>query len=169
MAQTRPQDEAGHAPRAPLTAAATLVDATGKTVGEARLQEASGGVLLRLDLTNVTPGVHGLHLHERGACDPPDFTSAGGHFAPGGTEHGYLNARGPHAGDLPNIHVPASLALSVEHFVPGVTLRPGSGSLLDADGAALMIHAQPDDYKTGPAGNAGPRLACGTIVRDGRP
>lgn len=147
-----------------MTASATLIDAMKRQVGEARLQETPHGVLLELKLTNVTPGPHALHVHEHGTCDAPGFTSAGGHFAPGDQAHGFLNADGPHAGDLPNIHVPSTLELSLEYLIPDVTLRAGPTSLLDADGSALVIHAGPDDYVTEPAGDAGERLACGAIV-----
>jgi Cu-Zn family superoxide dismutase len=141
-----------------------MIDGMNRAVGEARLQEASGGVLLQLNLTNATPGIHGLHVHEKGACDPPAFTSAGGHFALDKKEHGFLNPNGPHAGDLPNIYVPSSLMLSVEFFIPDVTLGAGPRSLLDDDGSALIIHSWRDDYRSEPAGTAGERLACGRIV-----
>jgi Cu-Zn family superoxide dismutase len=148
----------------PSQASATLRDAEGRSVGEARLQQASNGVLVVLEFTNATPGVHALHIHEVGACDAPSFESAGGHFAPTGREHGILNPRGPHAGDLPNIHVPSDRHLTLEYVIPDVTLDPGPRSLLDADGSAIVMHAGTDDYRTDPAGEAGDRLACGVIV-----
>ena len=99
-------------------------------------------------------------------CTAPTFESAGGHFNPTGAAHGILSDKGAHLGDLPNIHVPPS-GVNVELFVPGVSLqsRPGLHALLDDDGAALVIHAKPDDYRTDPSGDAGDRLACGVIVK----
>jgi Cu-Zn family superoxide dismutase len=146
-------------------AGAILKDAEGRTVGEARLQQTPHGVLLTLDLKNATPGVHALHLHEVGACQAPSFESAGRHFAPSGHEHGFLNARGPHEGDLPNIMVPSTRDISIEYLMTDVTLDAGPRSLLDANGSALVIHASKDDYRSNPAGGAGDRLACGPIVR----
>lgn len=146
-------------------AAAALVDVSGRSIGQARLQETSHGVLLMLELRNATPGVHALHIHEVGRCDPPSFTSAGDHFAPDRRSHGFLNPGGPHAGDLPNIYVPTSTELSLEYLIPNVTLGAGPRSLLDADGSALVIHSGKDDYASDPAGGAGDRLACGSIMR----
>ena len=147
------------------TASASLTDAQGRSVGEARLQQTPHGVLVKLDLRNATPGVHALHIHEVGRCDAPTFESAGEHFAPSGRQHGFLDARGPHAGDLPNLEVPTTRQLSVEHLVSNVTLEEGTRSLFDADGSSIVIHAGKDDYTSDPAGNSGDRIACGRIVR----
>ena len=145
-------------------AAAALVDESGRGIGDARLQQTPHGVLLRLDLKNATPGVHGIHLHEVGRCDAPSFESAGGHFSVDSRVHGFLNPSGPHAGDLPNIFVPASKELSIEFLIPDVTLDPGPRSLLDTNGSAIVIHADQDDHFSDPAGHTGDRLACGPIV-----
>jgi len=150
------------------TATAALVDGSGRGVGQARLQQSPHGVLLRLDLKNATPGVHGLHIHEVGRCDAPSFESAGGHFSPARRDHGFLNPSGAHAGDLPNIFVPSSTELSIEYLVPDVTLDPGPRSLLDANGSAIVLHADQDDYFSDPAGHAGDRLACGPIAAAGK-
>ena len=147
------------------TASAALVDREGREIGQAYLRETPHGVLLKLDLKNATPGTHGLHVHEVGRCDRPSFESAGGHFNPGNREHGFFSARGPHAGDLPNIVVPSSTELSVEFFVPNLKIAPGAGSLVDDDGSALVMHAGQDDYSTQPSGDSSDRLACGEIVR----
>ena len=146
-------------------ATATIKDAMGNTVGNATLRETSSGVLIKVDLMNVPPGVHALHVHTTGKCDAPMFMTAGGHFAPGGTKHGLMATGGPHAGDLPNIFVPADGKLSLEVLEPGVTLAAGPRSLLDADGSAIVLHATADDYMTDPAGNAGGRIACGVITK----
>ena len=151
----------------PATAGANLVDADGRRVGEARLRETPGRHAHRgPTLTNATPGIHGLHIHDVGRCDAPTFQSAGGHFNPTKRQHGFLNAGGPHAGDLPNIDVPTSKALVVEYFVPNVTLEKGNTSLLDGNGSAIVIHSGKDDYKTDPSGDSGDRLACGQLLAE---
>jgi len=144
-------------------ASAILKDADGKEVGTATLTDTPGGVLINLDLTSVPAGDHAFHIHAAGKCEPPDFKSAGGHFNPDETEHGLENAEGPHAGDMPNIHVPADGKLNVEVLNVDVSLSDDS-ALLDDDGAALVIHAGPDDYRSDPAGDAGARIACGVIA-----
>ena len=156
---------AGAASAQGVTASASIADAMGKSVGTATLREVRGGVLLKVDLTGVPPGTHALHVHTTGKCDAPMFTTAGGHFAPGGTKHGLMAAEGPHAGDLPNIYVPADGKLSLEVLEADVTLGPGPQSLLDADGSAIVLHAMADDYMTDPAGNAGGRIACGVVAK----
>jgi superoxide dismutase, Cu-Zn family len=145
------------------TASAMLKDASGKEVGSAILTSTPSGTLLNLTLTAVPPGVHALHIHAVGKCEPPDFKSAGPHFNPDQTKHGMMNAEGPHAGDLPNIHVPADGKLKVEFLDPVVTLSQ-EAALLDEDGSAIVIHAGADDYQSDPAGNAGDRIACGVIT-----
>jgi Cu-Zn family superoxide dismutase len=150
------------------SAGALLVDEGGRSIGEARLQQTPHGVLLILDLRNATPGVHGMHIHEIGRCDAPTFESAGGHFDPSSRAHGFLNPRGPHAGDLPNIEVPTTQQLSAEYLVTGVTLDRGPQSLLDANGSALVIHSAKDDHMSDPAGDTGDRIACGPIVAPAR-
>jgi superoxide dismutase, Cu-Zn family len=145
-------------------AKAELKDVQGKTVGDAVLTETPQGVIIRLNLTGVPEGIHALHVHEAGKCEPP-FTTAGGHFNPSKKQHGMDNQMGMHAGDLPNIQVPAGGRLTLELFERDVTLGPGPNSLLDADGSSIVIHQGPDDYKTDPAGNAGARIACGVISR----
>jgi Cu-Zn family superoxide dismutase len=147
------------------TASANLVDGQGRSVGQAELKQAPHGILLRLDLKNATPGIHGLHVHEVGRCERPSFESAGGHFNPSGRQHGLLNPQGLHAGDLPNIEVPSTTQLSVEYFLADVTIDPGPRSLIDNDGSSIVIHAGKDDHAADPAGESGDRLACGPIVR----
>lgn len=159
----KPTGTTGTSTVTPVTA--KLTDAQGRSVGEARLQQTNRGVLLKLELRNAPPGLHALHIHEVGRCDAPSFESAGDHFAPSGREHGFFASGGPHAGDLPNIDVPGTGGLSVEHLVPDVTLEGGANSLLDANGSALVMHAAKDDYSSDPAGNSGDRIACARITR----
>jgi Cu-Zn family superoxide dismutase len=148
----------------PPMAGAVLNDSQGRAVGQASFRQTPHGVLLKLELKNATPGVHGLHLHETGRCEPPTFESAGGHLNPSGREHGFLNPRGSHVGDLPNIEIPASTAQTLEYFLTDVTVEAGPNSLIDGNGTAIVIHSGHDDYMSNPAGEAGDRLACGAIT-----
>jgi Cu-Zn family superoxide dismutase len=150
---------------AAATARAELKDAKGQTVGRAELTDTPKGLLIHLTLSAAPAGVHAFHIHQTGRCEPPAFESAGGHFNPTSMQHGVKNAKGAHAGDLPNVHVPASGSLEVEVFAEGVRLSGGDRAVLDADGAALMLHASADDYRSDPAGAAGARIACGVISR----
>jgi len=146
------------------TASALLKDADGIQVGEITLTEVPSGVLLALDLFEVPPGDHALHIHAVGKCEPPKFESAGPHFNPEGKEHGLENPKGPHAGDMPNIHVPDSGTLKLEVLNPFVSLS-GKNALLDDDGSAIVIHEGADDYASDPAGHAGGRLACAVVTK----
>lgn len=148
----------------PLSAGATLKDKDGKEVGAATLIETPEGVRVAVTGYRLPPGSHGLHVHAVGRCDPPDFTSAGGHFNPGGKQHGRLNPAGAHAGDLPNLVVAASGEGGIDVTTKAFTLSPGPSSLLGEKGTAIVVHANPDDEKTDPAGNSGARIACGVIA-----
>jgi superoxide dismutase, Cu-Zn family len=145
------------------TAKAQLKDSKGKDVGTAVLTQTPAGVLIKLSLMGVPAGEHAFHIHAVGKCEPPSFESAGGHFNPGHAHHGIMAGEG-HAGDMPNLYVPANGALSLEVLNNKVTLDKGKpNSLFDGDGSSLVIHANVDDYKSDPAGNAGARIACGAI------
>lgn len=161
--ETEPKAEAAAEVKA-KTATAKLIDANNKQIGEATLTQTFHGVLIRLDLSQLPPGVHAFHIHEKGKCDTPSFKSAGDHFNPFNEKHGFLDKEGKHAGDLPNIYVPESGSLTVETIAREATLEHTKGQILDADGAALVIHTGPDDYRTNPAGDAGERIACGIIT-----
>ena len=158
--------EAKAAMAKPAMAKAELKNAEGKTVGEATLTQGPHGVLIAVDLTGVPAGAHAFHIHQVGTCEPP-FTSAGGHFNPMGKQHGFMNPKGMHAGDFPNITVPEGGKLKFDVFATGVTLKKGmKNSLFDKDGSSIVIHQGTDDYKSDPAGDAGPRIACGVIVAE---
>jgi Cu-Zn family superoxide dismutase len=147
------------------TAKATLVNAQGQKVGEATLTETAGGVKIDLTVENLPPGVHAFHIHEKGGCTGPDFLSAGGHFNPFGKHHGLKNPQGPHAGDLPNLTVGPDGRGRATVVATLVTLKEGKNSLFQPGGTSLVIHEKADDDMTDPAGNAGPRIACGAITR----
>lgn len=140
-------------------ASAAMADTEGNEVGTVELTQMQHGVLLTAKLTGLPEGTLAFHVHETGLCEPP-FTSAGGHYNPDSAKHGFGAEDGPHSGDMPNIYVPASGDVTFEVLNANLEL---DDSLLDADGAAIVIHAGPDDYQSDPAGNAGDRIACGVI------
>ncbi|WP_339346751.1 superoxide dismutase family protein [uncultured Sphingomonas sp.] len=141
------------------SATAMLATATGAPVGRATATDVAGGVRFTIDATGMPPGTHGAHVHMVGRCDAPDFASAGGHWNPTGMKHGAMNPQGPHQGDLPNLVIANDGRGTIAATIPGATLT----ALMDADGAAMVIHAQPDDLKTDPSGNSGGRIACGVF------
>ncbi|HEU4650601.1 MAG TPA: superoxide dismutase family protein [Croceibacterium sp.] len=136
-----------------------LVNAAGQSIGSVRMWETPGGVTFRIGASGLPHGIHAIHVHSVGRCDPPGFATSGAHFNPDARKHGLNNPVGPHRGDMPNVTVSANGVLQEAVSLPGASF----GNLLDADGAALVIHARADDYVTDPSGNSGDRIACGVI------
>ncbi len=154
-------DASGH--QAAAMAHAKLLAGDGAARGEASVTEAPDGLHVVVKARGLTPGIHAVHVHTTGRCIAPDFASAGGHWNPTNRQHGSDNPAGKHMGDMPNMQVGADGNGALEYLIPGGTIRDGANPLLDADGAAVVVHAGADDNVSDPAGNAGGRAACGVL------
>lgn len=152
----------------PDIARASLIDRNRQIIGSALLQQGPNGILITVEMDGLpasAEGWHGSHLHEIGDCSNEDFTSSGGHINPDGRSHGLLNPDGPDNADLPNIYVHANGSARAQVFTDRVSLNGerGAPALLDADGSAMVFHANPDDHFSQPIGGAGPRIVCGVV------
>ncbi len=140
-------------------AQADIVNPAGEKIGTAVAEEVDGTIRVIVEAGNLPAGPHGMHVHTVGKCEAPDFASAGPHWNPTAHQHGKENPAGPHAGDMPNLQMAAGGRDREIFTLPGGTYQ----QLLDEDGAAIVIHATADDYKTDPSGNSGGRIACGVF------
>ncbi|PZE22122.1 superoxide dismutase family protein [Paenibacillus xerothermodurans] len=134
------------------------------SLGTAELKKHAEGVEIKLNVSGLTPGKHGIHIHQFAKCEGPDFKSAGDHFNPEQKKHGLEQPDGGHAGDLPNIEADANGSVNATLISKTTTLDTGkTNSLLGGDGKSLIIHAKEDDGKTDPSGNSGDRVACAVM------
>lgn len=163
--------EASEAPVEEPTAATEQAGAIGQTTismadgteaGSAELTASGDEVRITVTLANIPEGAHAVHLHTTGACDAPDFASAGPHLNPGMNEHGTENPNGAHLGDLPNAAIGADGTGSISATLRG-TREEVLAAIFDEDGTAVVVHEGEDDYMTDPAGEAGGRIACGVL------
>jgi Cu-Zn family superoxide dismutase len=145
---------------------AIMYDINGSVIGTAQLwQDPNGLVNVEIASLALPAGTHGIHFHEVGKCEggATAFSTAGGHYNPLGKQHGLSNPAGPHAGDAPNVVIPAGGVGRVSFTSDRVTLTPGTISLFDADGSSIVVHANADDQMSQPSGNSGARIACGVV------
>jgi Cu-Zn family superoxide dismutase len=156
-------DDAVSAGARPENAQVPLLAADGSQRGTVEVIQTHGSLLVSVHGVNLPPGTHGAHIHAVGRCDQPDFASAGPHWNPTGRQHGRENPAGAHMGDLPNLVIGANGRGSLEFNIPGGWMRRGANPVLDADGAAFVIHAAADDHRTDPSGNSGARIACAVL------
>jgi len=162
-AEVQNQD-AANATAAEVMARAPINTPDGKNVGEAIVTETPAGLHIAITGKGMPAGTHGIHLHTVGKCEAPAFESAGPHWNPTSKQHGVQNPQGQHSGDLPNFVVADNGTGILDADIEGARLSEGEGALLDADGAAIVVHADPDDLKTDPSGNSGGRIACGVLT-----
>jgi Cu-Zn family superoxide dismutase len=156
----------GVEPAEPATspgATAYVRTAAGEARGQASATQAGDSIRVRLKAANMAPGTYAVHLHTTGRCDPPGFETAGPHWNPTAQQHGKNNPAGMHKGDLPNLTIGTDGRGTLDMTVPGAWVAGGGAPLLDGDGAAIVVHQKPDDYRTDPSGNAGARIACGVF------
>lgn len=147
----------------PIMAKSKLKNSAGEVVGVATFLESNDGVNIAVQVRSLTPGLHGIHIHETGKCKSPDFKSAGGHFNPFAVSHGLRNPKGYHVGDLGNILIKEDGTGTMLTLSSLATLQGSKNSLFRKGGTALVIHSGPDDLISDPTGNAGSRVACGVI------
>jgi Cu-Zn family superoxide dismutase len=143
------------------SASADLLARSGSTVsGKVSFSETNGRLRVEAKVAGLTPGEHGFHIHEAGDCSAPDATSAKGHFNPTAKAHGHHSGDERHGGDMPNLIANAQGEAKYSAEIRGLTLSGATGVV----GRSVVIHADPDDYKSQPAGNSGKRIACGVIA-----
>jgi Cu-Zn family superoxide dismutase len=148
---------------APVGVMSELRNVSGAIVARASAAQVGDSIRIKVEATGMRPGSYGAHVHATGRCSPPDFASAGPHWNPTAQQHGKNNPQGMHKGDLPNLLVGTDGRGSFEMTLASASISGGAMPLLDSDGAAVVLHAAPDDYRTDPSGNSGARIACGVL------
>jgi len=144
-------------------ARATLAPTAGNQASGTVTFETRGDKLrVSAKVSGLSPGPHGFHVHEKGDCSAPDAMSAGGHFNPTGRSHGEPGAPDHHGGDMPMLTADASGNATLEATIDTATIGGGATDII---GKSVVVHKDADDFKSQPAGNSGPRVACGVIAR----
>lgn len=144
-------------------ASASLSATKGNTVtGTVHFSQAGAKLRVQAQVAGLAPGPHGFHIHEKGDCSAPDGSSAGGHFNPQAKSHAHPDAAERHAGDLPQLVADAAGQARLDFEIDLIRIGDGPTDIL---GRAVVVHAGADDFKSQPAGNSGPRVACGVIQR----
>lgn len=160
---SRQADPAAGPPPADVSAYADIRDGSGRSVARGAATQIGDGIRVRIEAAGLPAGIYGAHVHAVGRCTPPAFDSAGPHWNPTQRRHGRDNPQGQHLGDLPNLMVGTNGQGMFEFTIPNASLTGGSRGILDADGAAIVVHARADDYRTDPSGNSGGRIGCGEL------
>lgn len=164
MPDTTGMDSAAAATAPDAGVSFVVRDSGGYELGVLSMFELNREIVIAGRLVGLPPGEHGVHVHTVGWCDLPTFEAAGAHWNPTQRQHGSQHPQGPHLGDLPNVVVGADSAADIQlAMASGVSLRTGANTVIDTDGATVIIHSAPDDYRTDPSGGSGARIACGVI------
>jgi len=146
----------------PAAVAKLAPTAGNKTAGTVTFTQRGDKVHVDGNIAGLTPGQHGIHVHEKGDCSAPDATSAGLHFNPSGKQHGNVSGGERHGGDLGNLVADSNGNATINVDIEGVTVTPGAAN--SVVGRGLIVHADADDFKTQPTGNSGKRLACAVVA-----
>jgi superoxide dismutase, Cu-Zn family len=150
-------------------AQADIINAKGEKIGTAKFEMSDFAAVVKVSIKvdHLTPGQHGVHIHNVGKCEGPAFTTAGPHFNPTSAHHGVNNPQDPkpHAGDMANLNANFIGHAEANFELPSATLGSGPNSLFHDGGTSIVVHAQPDDLKSDPSGNSGDRVACGVIEK----
>lgn len=147
----------------PESVSADVREGSGRVRAQATAEQVGDSIRVRVEAMGLAQGAYGAHIHTTGRCDAPGFNAAGPHWNPTGQKHGKDSPQGMHKGDLPNLLVGTDGRGSFEYTVPNASVSRGPNVLMDSDGAAVVIHQQPDDFRTDPSGNSGARIACGAF------
>ncbi len=148
---------------APPAASAVLMNAQGQSRGTVAVYQTDAGIMVKVAASDLPPGLHGIHIHDVGLCEGPDFKTAGGHWNPAARQHGLENPMGSHMGDAPNLVIAEDGTGTLEFTVAGAQVSTGTKPMLGGNGAAVVVHEKADDQRTDPTGDSGGRIACGVL------